>query len=135
MFIFKTSGATFESVIENQKHAFVNQPKDWAPGEIILVSKNKKDLTPGEKQIRYIMRFDDTRKLKPGEAEKYWPGNEGRWNYLIVCKDTKPIKPFNLGMVIGPNAENLYSPVVTYAKLKESHAQKIEEELKRQGVI
>ncbi len=29
MYLFKTSGSTFASVVENQKHAFPGMPRDW----------------------------------------------------------------------------------------------------------
>ncbi len=43
MFLFKTSGETFQNVIENQKHAYTGEPKNWNVGEIVLVSKNKRE--------------------------------------------------------------------------------------------
>lgn len=76
MYLFKTSGKTFNSVIKNQKHAFSSMPRDWHPNELVLVSKNKTDCNYGEKQIQYTMRLNNIRLLQPGEAEKYWPGNE-----------------------------------------------------------
>ena len=76
MFLFKTSGATFDSVIKNQKHAFDRKPKDWHVGELILVSKNKGDCQSQEKQIQYTMTLREIRLLRPGEADQYWPGNE-----------------------------------------------------------
>jgi hypothetical protein len=41
MFIFKTSGKTYDKVIQLQKHAFNSKPRGtWVPGELVLVSKN-----------------------------------------------------------------------------------------------
>ena len=77
MYLFKTSGKTFQSVIKNQKHAFFGKPKDWHVGELVLVSKNKGDCQSREKQIQYTMTLRDVRLLRPGEAEQYWPGNRG----------------------------------------------------------
>jgi len=97
MYIFKTSGATFDSVIRNQKHAFKNKPVDWLPGEIVLVSKNQKDCAPTEKQISFTMLLSAIREATDDEIETYWPGNAGRWNYIVDCTGTEPIpKPFNL---------------------------------------
>ena len=102
MYLFKTSGEIFNSVIKNQKHAFLYMPKDWSPNELVLVSKNKSDCNNSEKQIQYTMRIGDIRPLKTGEAEKYWPGNEGRWKYLVICKDTHIVnQPFNLEEILG----------------------------------
>ena len=64
--LFKTSGATFASVVKNQKHAFKNQPRDWQVGEIVLVSKNLADCDKGERQIQYVMELDSIRPIKPG---------------------------------------------------------------------
>ena len=97
MFIFKTSGATYSSVIANQKHAFRQKPRQWKPGELILVSKNKNDCVPGEKQIHYTMRFKTIREAPQEEIESLWPGNKGRWKYIFECDSTELLpSPFNL---------------------------------------
>ncbi|GAG96202.1 unnamed protein product [marine sediment metagenome] len=44
MHIFKTSLETYDSVIKNKKHAFGNKPKDLYPGDIIIISKNKRGM-------------------------------------------------------------------------------------------
>jgi hypothetical protein len=123
MYLFKTSGATFSSVISNQKHAYDRAPKNWYPGEIVLVSKNKVDCQPGEKQIQYIMRLDNILPLVSGESEHYWPGSEGRWQYLFECGDTKKLKgPFNLYELICKEAHKKeYRGVVTFTRLHENH--------------
>ena len=126
MYLFKTSGATFDSVIENQKHAFRGKPRDWHRGEIVLVSKNKKDLRLGEKQIQYRMRLENIRELRPGESERYWPGTEGRWRYLVECTDTERLgRAFDLEDVLGPDAQG-YKSVMTFKKFEPEHAQAIE---------
>jgi len=121
MYLFKTAGNTFKSVIENQKHAFKNEPKDWYKGEIILVSKNIKDCKPTEKQIQYIMRLREIRRASEEEIERLWPGNKGRWKFIADCIDTEPISnPFNLNELLGDEAK-LYSPVVTFKKIESYH--------------
>ncbi|MFC2034480.1 hypothetical protein ACFLTT_03680 [Chloroflexota bacterium] len=119
MYIFKTSGATFGSVIRNQKHAFANKPREWYPGELVLISKNKKDCKYNEKQIQYIMTIDNIRCLLKGEIEKLWPGNENRWKYLVECSNVKHIsQPFDLKDVIGEaNYNESYHGVVCYKRL------------------
>ena len=77
MYLFKTSGQTYNSVIQNQKHAFRGQPRNWSEGEIVLVSKNKADCAPGERQIRYTMRLNTIRRASDAEIETYWPGVNG----------------------------------------------------------
>src|SRR5438309_2476957 len=110
MYVFKTSATTLGAVVAHQRHAFVSRPRDWEPGELVLVSKNRTDCRAGEKQIQYVMRIRDVKHLANGEAEKYWPGNEGRWKYLIRCDSTHRLRtPFNLRDVLGESA-NIYDP-------------------------
>ncbi len=126
MHLFKTSGATFNSVIKNEMHAFINYPQNIKTGDLILVSKNQKDLAPSEKQIRYVMELKEIRGLRSGEIEKYWPGNEGRWNYLIICQNTKKLKkPLNLENAIGPVAAKKYKSVMTFKEIEHSDEIKI----------
>lgn len=135
MYLFKTSGKTFDSVIKNQKHAFSSMPKDWHPNELILVSKNKTDCNYNEKQIQYTMRLDDIRPLKAGEVENYWPGNEGRWKYLVICEKTKLInQPFNLEEILGEDSKP-YGPVMTFKKITPEHESIIENHLRKIGVL
>jgi 5-methylcytosine-specific restriction protein A len=125
MYLFKTSGTTIDSVIKNQKHAFTGAPRDWYAGEIVLVSKNKENLSIGEKQIRYIMRIENIREIRPGEAEMYWPGNEGRWKYLIECYDTiKLDRPFDLADILKESAKK-FQPIMTFKRIDNSDEQLI----------
>jgi hypothetical protein len=118
MYLFKTSGATIENVVKYEKHAFKYKPREWNEGELVLVSKNRKDLKNGEKQIQYIMKIKDVREANPGEIDKYWPGCEGKWKYIIECYGSKKLKnPFNLEDVIGNNFKS-YSPIVTFKKVE-----------------
>ena len=131
MYVFKTSGATLGSVVAHQRHAFAGRPQDWGPDEFVLVSKNRADCAPGEKQIQYVMRIRDVRRLRPGEAGTYWPGNEGRWKYLICCDRThRLIAPFNLRDVLGERA-NAYDPVVTFKRIPRSDEERILDHLRR----
>ncbi len=121
MYLFKTSGQTYKSVIQNQKHAFRGQPRDWHAGEIVLVSKNKSDCAPGERQIAYTMRLNTIRRASDAEIESYWPGNPGRWNYIVDCIGTEPVPtPFNLDEVLGDGAQE-YSAVMTFKRIREEH--------------
>lgn len=117
MFIFKTSGQTLGSVVANQKHAFRGRPRDWQRGELVLVSKNRSDCAPGEKQVQYVMKLGAIRPLRPGESERFWPGTEGRWRYLVECFDThRLVRPFDLHEALGAQA-HVYGPVMTYRRL------------------
>lgn len=134
MYLFKTSGKTFNSVIENQKHASKGKPKEWFENELLLVSKNKSDCKNGEKQIQFIMRMVEIRPVKLGEITKYWPGNdESRWNYLIICRDTKIInQPFNLNDFLGHESKS-YGNVNPFKKLDPDHEKIIIEHLHTNG--
>jgi len=132
MYIFKTSGETFTGVIENQKHAFKNSPRAWHKGEIILVSKNKANCAPGEKQIQYIMKLEKIRKTTDKEIEKYWPGNPpGRWRYIIDCYGIVGLEnPFNLEDILGMEKAAKYKPVITFKKMDPSEEESILKYLK-----
>ena len=126
MYLFKTSGETFKSVIKNQKHAFRGQPTDWHQGEIVLVSKNKCDLGRNEKQISYVMKIERFRPLSNAECEEYWPGNYGRWNWIVDCCETKElVKAFNLNVVIGAEAARKFNSVMTFRKLERESEEKV----------
>jgi bisphosphoglycerate-dependent phosphoglycerate mutase len=104
-------------------------PRDWHPNELILISKNKKDCKDGEKQIQYTMRLVDIRPLEQGEVEKYWPGNENRWKYLVNCKQIKPIdKPFNIEDLLIDDSDP-YKHVVIFKKIKTEHKEIIKKHL------
>lgn len=121
MLLFKTSGATLASVVKNQKHAFKGQPRDWHIGETVLVSKNLADCGKNERQIQYVMALDSIRPIESGESERYWPGTEGRWRYLVLCRDTQRIdRPFNLQEALGISAKE-YSAVMTFKRLTPDH--------------
>jgi hypothetical protein len=137
MFVFKTSGETIKSVVRNQKHAFLNIPKNWYPGEIALISKNKKDCGYKEKQIKFIGLLDNFRLLEPGEAEKLWPGNEGRWRYLVEFKEMKElIEPFDLQDVIGKHqCYDQYRGVVCYKRLPSKDETMITEFINKIGTF
>jgi len=81
------------------------------------------------------MRRDDIRPLRPGEVEKYWPGNEGRWKYLVLCENTKIInQPFNLEEILGEDSKP-YGPVMTFRKFDPEHEEIIEDYLRKIGAL
>lgn len=136
MLLFKTSGKTINSVVANQKHAFKGQPKNWEQGEIVLVSKNRTDCKPGEKQIQHIMFLDKIRETNDDEFEKYWPNNKGRWKFIADCiKTVKLQKPFNIEEILGPASIQDYGPVVTFKKVEPADEQLIIKHLKSINAI
>ena len=118
MLIFKTSKETINSVVENKKHAFENEPKDWFKGEIALICKNRKDCDKWEKQIKYIMIVDNIRFTDNDEVNRLWPGNRNRWNFIVEGSDVKRLsKPFNLNEVLGKNIPPGFLNQPPYIKL------------------
>jgi hypothetical protein len=129
MLLFKTSGRTFDSVITNMKHAFASKPRDWSPGEKVLVSKNKVDCNHNEKQIRYSMKLVDIRPANHTEIERLWPGNRGRWKYIVDCKDAQLLeRPFDLQEVLGEKSTH-YNSIITYCRFLGPDEKKIEKYL------
>ena len=119
MYIFKTSGKTFNNVIKYQKHAYKIPLKNWDPGEIVLVSKNKADCNRQEKQIQYIMKIDSITPSGPEVISKYWPGFGNKWNYLIHCTDTKHlVQPFNLEDILDAQQCKGYHGIMTFKRLE-----------------
>jgi hypothetical protein len=120
MYLLKTSDIEIDTVIQHQLHAFPSIPSDWKPGELVLICKNKQDCKSSEKQIHYTMLLTEIRPLEPGEADRYWPANNGKLRYLFICDDAKLILPFNLKDVLGK--EYLpYASVKTYKKISPEH--------------
>ena len=125
MLLFKTAGDTFNGVIVNEKHAFFRIPKDWETGEIVLISKNKKDCKNGEKQIQYITFLKTLRPTNHSEVERYWPGNFGRWKYIADCFGTKRLtKAFNLDDVLKGDIR-VYKNITPAMKIHSEHEVKV----------
>lgn len=136
MLLFKTSGATIDSVVKNEKHAFLREPKSWTPGEIVLISKNHRYLKTNEKQIQYTSILENIRRLNPGEADQYWPGNENRWEWLVELTQTAlVVQPFNLKDVLGVRKSAHYGPAEQYAYVKQDDEKLIISHLDRVGTV
>ncbi len=72
------------------------------------------------------MKIRNIRKTKPGEVAELWPGNEGRWDYIIECDSTEKLNhPFNLKEVLGEKRSERCSPVQQFCKLDEKDEEKI----------
>ena len=136
MYLFKISGETLPLVVEAKKHAYARMPADWDVGERVLLSKNKGDLEPGEKQIQYVASMVDIRPLRPGEAETYWGAEyEGKWEYLIELSDiTQLARQFDLADAIGTGAAD-YWGVRAFTRLKVLHEVKVERFLEESGKL
>jgi len=99
------------------------------------LNQNKNDCDNNEKQIQYTTRIIAIRPLEPGEAERYWPGNEGRWKYIVICEDTKPIyQPFNLEEILGENSIR-YKPIMTFKKFDPQDEERVKTYLREIGHI
>jgi antitoxin MazE len=126
MILFKTSGKTLGNVLKDRKHAFVNPPKHWSKGTMVLISKNKIDCEPDEKQISHIAKIKNIRKPKRGEIEKSWPGAKNHWNYIVELEEVKPLaKSFNLEDALKDKAR-FYGPAVSFKKIDGNHIKLIQ---------
>lgn len=135
MYLFKTSGATMEGVMKYQKHAFCVRPRDWYRGEIVLVSKNKVDCGPNEKQIQFIMRIHEIRRIFGGEADKYWPGTASKWRWLVEGRDgIKVPVPFDLGDLIEEDRVALYKNTRVFCRVRPEDETVILSHLKNMGI-
>lgn len=118
MHIFKTSLKTYDSVIKNKKHAFKNKPKDLNPGDIIIISKNKKGMKFNEKQISHYAILKNIRETNDTEIESLWPDNPpNRWKYIIEFSEVIELpKPFNLAEVLEGDSYKHYDYIITHGK-------------------
>lgn len=122
MFLFKASGKTYRRVALGAVHAFPHSPAEANEGELVLLSKNREDCRPSEKQIRFTARIRDIREARPTELEKLFPavGAEVRWKSAIrlysVCELAQP---FDLNEIDGLNAKH-YRTVQGFSRLGES---------------
>jgi hypothetical protein len=133
MYLFKTSGNTFSSVIDNEKHAYDSMPSNWEVDEIVLVSENKEDCSSSEKQIHFIMQIKCVRSASSDEIDKYWPGNGHRWQYIIECHNTHRLnKEFDLEDVLEKDAKE-YKTVQSHKKIRSDHEKRILNHLNRYG--
>ena len=121
MFLFKTSGDTINNVVRYEKHAFPNQPKNWHSGDLALISKNASDCRKYrgkriEKQIQFIAELINIRSLIPGESDRYWPGENNNWKYLVELGNMHKLSQFfDLRDVI--RNFRRYGPPESFAKI------------------
>lgn len=132
MHIFKASAETYDSVVSNQKHAFVNSPKDTSPGDIIILSKNKSGLRQGEKQISHYAILKKIRACTDEEIETLWPGNTGRWKYITDFSEVREIDPaFNLEEALPAERAKHYSHLMTYGKISDEDESILQDRISR----
>ncbi len=125
MLLFKTSQATLDNVISNKKHALHHEPKSWKKGEVLLISKNKRDCNKDEKQIQFIMELESIKQMTDKAIKLYWPQSKNNWHFLVTCKNVKKLKtPFNLKDVIGSRASQ-YNPTLKPKQIFEEDEKKI----------
>jgi hypothetical protein len=79
MLILKTNGDHLLSCVRERKHALHAKP-ELSKDEIILLCETADTLKPGQRPIRYAMRFSGIREDTAGESRTLW----GRqWRYII----------------------------------------------------
>src|SRR5438034_2424343 len=121
MFIFKSSGATYGSVVRQSVHAFPYGPAEAQGDEFILLSKNREDCRDLEKQVQWAAKLLKVRLATPTELEQLFPrvGAGSRWNHVVELYWVRQlIRPFNLSDIRGFNAKR-YDTVQEFAKLDE----------------
>lgn len=132
MHIFKASAETYDSVVSNQKHAFVNSPKEISTGDIIILSKNKSGLRSGEKQISHYAILKKIRACTDEEIEALWPGNPGRWKYITDFSEVREIDPpFDLKEVLVPERAKHYSYLMTHGKISDGDKAILQDRISR----
>lgn len=126
MHLFKASSDTYQSVILNKKHAFKGKPKGLCSGDIVLLSKNKKGLKKGEKQIQHFAYFKELQPASDEEINLLWPSNEGRWNYITEFSSVHEISSsFDLYDVLAKDNAKPYMSVMTHCQIQESDTRAI----------
>ena len=74
MFLFKSSGATYDRVVANSVHAFNGSPAAVKGDEFVLLSKNRVDCEGGEEQVQYVAKLARVRLAGPEEIDQLFPG-------------------------------------------------------------
>jgi hypothetical protein len=119
VFLFKSSGATYRKVIKHAAHAFQYSPAEVNGDELVLLSMNREDCKPLEKQIRAVAKLDQVRKATGEELESFFPGVAAsvRWKFAVELYWVRPLSvPFNLSAIKGFNATR-YKAVQGFARL------------------
>lgn len=122
MFLFKASGKTYRRVALGAVHAFPHSPSEANRDELVLLSKNRADCRPSEKQIRFAAKIRDVRDARPAELEQLFPGvgADERWKSAIRLYNVCELeRPFDLNEVTGFNAKH-FRPVQGFSRLRES---------------
>lgn len=107
MFLFKASGKTYMRVVRRGTHAFAHAPTEVNRDELVLLSKNREDCRPGERQIRFVGKIHEVRVALPSELDHFFPGMDAakRWQYTIRLYNVFPVpEPFDLAQVPGLDA-------------------------------
>lgn len=122
MFLFKASAATYMKVVRQSAHAFRHGPPSATPGTFVLLSMNKEDCTPSERQIRHFAKIKLIRSGSAEELEQRFPGVDAaaRWNDLVELYWLKAFdQPFSLSDVPGLDSKR-YDTVQGFSRFMES---------------
>ena len=119
MFLYKSSGATYMKVVRQSVHAFPYSPVQAREDEFVLLSKNREDCRPTERQVQFVGKVLEVKPATSAQLDKLFPavGAGRRFKYTVKLYWVKPLtKPFNLSGIRGFNAKR-YNTVQDFAKL------------------
>ena len=133
MFLFKASGATYQSVVDRGIHAFPGHPKGVAGGELVLLSKNRGDCAIDEPQIQFVAKLLRVRRAYPQELDALFPGVSAgeRWKWIAELYWVRALTtPFDLSSVKGLDWKR-YKTVQGYARFDEADSNALIDHLAR----
>ena len=119
MFLFKASGKTYARVKKHAVHAFPFGPHEAPSGQFVLLSKNREDCRPTERQIQCAAKLLRVRPATPAELDERFPGVGAgqRWRFAVELYWMRPLEePFNLSQVRGIKARR-YDAVQGFARI------------------
>lgn len=133
MFLFKASGATYQSVVDRAIHAFPGQPSGVVGGELVLLSKNRGDCAIDEPQIQFVAKLLRVRRAYPHELDTLFPdvGAGERWKWIAELYWVRALTtPFDLKSVEGLDWRR-YKTVQGYARFDNPDAHALLDHLGR----
>lgn len=119
MFLFKSSGKTYGQVVKQSLHAFPMRPREADDGQLVLLSKNRKDCALMERQIQNVAKVRAILPATAVELEKSFPRVSAgfRFRYIVKLYWLEALdRPFNLADIKGVNFKR-YEQVQHFTRL------------------
>jgi 5-methylcytosine-specific restriction protein A len=119
MLLLKTDRSTLAQVTQSKKHATDPKP-NIKEGAILLLHQNLNGLSPGEKPIRFAMRYLRCYHDTENESDRLW----GRhWKHIIEASECWELaKPFDISD-IKVSSKNYGQGVIRYAYVHPADAE------------